>query len=184
MSNFFTSMQVASTSEIKFSLNFSKLEAKHMGFNYAKEKKQFDMELKKLQKEYAAAGMTLKDIESMRTYDWNMFLSRRNYENHTQPLPDTYFSGESKDRRSPLFRKFASLTVEFDEESFSGRHAWIDTIDDAKLSLKLKALSVRDLELLTYLVVEGHDQCELAKKWRCSQAAVSQRFKKIKKFLR
>lgn len=155
-----------------------------MGFNYAKEKVQFETQWKKLQKEYAAAGMVPNDIESMRTYDWNMFLSRRNYENHTQPLPDTYFSGESKDGQSALFQKFASMTTAFDEEDFPGRYAWVDSIDGADLSLKLKALSAKDLELLTFLVVEGHDQCELAKKWGCSQSAISQRFKKIKKFLK
>lgn len=155
-----------------------------MGFNYAKEKAQFELEWKKRQKEYAAAGMASEDIESTHTYDWDMFLSRRNYENHTQPLPDTYFSGENEDGRSPLFRKFASLTTVFDEEDFPGRYAWIDSIDGADLSLKLKALSTKDLELLTFLVIEGHDQCELAKMWGCSQAAISQRFKKIKNFLK
>lgn len=155
-----------------------------MGFNYAKEKAQFELEWKKLQKEYAAVGMVPENIESMRIYDWDMFLSRRNYENHTQPLPDTYFSGENEDGRSPLFRKFASLTTVFDEEDFPGRYAWIDSIDGADLSLKLKALSTKDLELLTFLVIEGHDQCELAKMWGCSQAAISQRFKKIKNFLK
>lgn len=155
-----------------------------MGFNYAKEKVQFETQWKKLQKEYAAAGMVPNDIESMRTYDWNMFLSRRNYENHTQPLPDTYFSGDSMDGRSPLFRKFTSLTTAFDAEDFLGRYTWVDSISDAALSLKLNALSTKDLELLTFLVIEGHDQCELAKKWGCSQSAISQRFKKIKKFLK
>ena len=120
----------------------------------------------------------------MRTYDWDMFLLRRNYENHTQPLPDTYLLGESNDGHSPLFRKFPSMITIFDEEDFPGRYAWVDSIDGADLSLKLKALSTKDLELLTFLVIEGHDQCELAKKWGCSQAAISQRFKKIKKFLK
>ncbi|MBD5085287.1 MAG: sigma-70 family RNA polymerase sigma factor [Clostridiales bacterium] len=155
-----------------------------MGFNYAKEKMQFETEWKRLQKEYASAGMVPEDIESMRTYDWNVFLSRRNYENHTQPLPDTYLLGDSEDGRSPLFRKFASLTATFDEENFPGRYTWVDSIGNADLSLKLKAFSTKDLELLTFLVIEGHDQYELAKKWGCSQAAISQRFKKIKKFLK
>lgn len=155
-----------------------------MGFNYAKEKAQFELEWKKLQKEYVAAGMATEDIESMRTYDWDMFLSRRNYENHTQPLPDTYFFGDSLDGRSPLFRKFASLTTAFDEEDFPGRYTWVDVIGNTDLNLKLKALSTKDLELLTFLVIEGHDQFALARKWGCSQAAISQRFKKIKNFLK
>ena len=61
-----------------------------MGFNYAKEKKQFDKTWKKLQKEYEEAGMPPQNIESMRLYDWDEVCSRRSFENHTQPLPDTY----------------------------------------------------------------------------------------------
>lgn len=60
-----------------------------MGFYYAKEKRQFDKEWKKLQKEYEDAGMDPNAIESMRSYDWEMFLSRRTYENHTQQLLST-----------------------------------------------------------------------------------------------
>ena len=153
-----------------------------MGFNYAREKMQFETEWKKLQKEYVAAGMATEDIESMRTYDWDMFLSRRNYENHTQPLPDTYFSGDSMDGRSPLFRKFASLTTTFDEEDFPGRYKWIDSISNADLSLKLKALTIKDLELLTLYAVEGLTQAEISSLLGRDQSVISRKIKRIKNF--
>lgn len=105
--------------------------------------------VEKFQKEYAAAGMVAEDIKLMCTYDWEVFLSLKNYESHTHPLPDTYFFSECKDDRSPLFRKFASLTTTFDEEDFPDRYIWTDTIGDANLSLKLKTLSAKDLELLS-----------------------------------
>lgn len=91
-----------------------------MGFNYAKEKRQFDLEWKLLQKEYADAGMSPSAIEAMHSYGWEMFLSRRTYENHTQALPDTYLSGEIDGKQSTLFKRFSSLSVTFDEEDFSG----------------------------------------------------------------
>lgn len=153
-----------------------------MGFNYAKEKAKFEATWRKLQKEYEESGMTPESIQSMHTYDWEIFLSRRIYENHTQLLPDTYFSDESA--QSSLLRKFELLTTSFDETDFPGRYAWVDTISIPELSSKLKSLSAKDLELLTFLVIEGHDQCELSRIWGCSQAAISQRFKKIKKFLK
>ena len=59
-----------------------------MGFHYAKEKRLFDLEWNRLQKEYEDAGMEPSAIEEMRNYDWTVFLSRRIYENHTQPLPE------------------------------------------------------------------------------------------------
>ncbi len=155
-----------------------------MGFNYAKEKKLFDLEWKILQREYEDAGMSPSAIEAMHSYDWDMFLSRRTYENHTQPLPDSFLNGEVEGQRSKLFIKFASLSATFDEGDFSSRYAWINTISDTALSVKLATLSTKDLELLTFIALEGHEQCELAWKWGCSQSAISQRFKKIKNFLK
>lgn len=155
-----------------------------MGFNYAKEKMQFESEWKKLQKEYVSAGMAPEAIESMRTYDWSMFLSRRNYENHTQPLPNTYFSGESEDERTTLFRKFASLTTTFSEEDFPGRYKWIDGIGSIDLSFKLKALSIGDLELLTLYAIDGRTQAEIASLVGRDQSVISRKIKRIKKFLK
>lgn len=155
-----------------------------MGFHYAREKRQFDLEWNRLQKEYADAGMEPSAIEEMRNYDWTVFLSRRNYENHTQPLPDTYLGDETDGQRSRLLDKFSSLSMTFDEGDFPGRYAWISAIGSVELSAKLAMLQTKDVELLTFIVIEGHDQSELAEKWGCSQSAISQRLKKIKNFLK
>lgn len=155
-----------------------------MGFNYAKEKRQFDLDWKRLQKEYTDAGMSPSAIEAMHSYDWEMFLSRRTYENHTQALPDTYLSGEIDGEQSTLLKRFSSLSVTFGEEDFPSRYAWVNAIGDVGLSAKLTKLHTKDIELLTAIVIEGHDQRELAEIWHCSQSAISQRLKKIKKFLK
>ena len=42
-----------------------------MGFHYAKEKRLFDLEWNRLQKEYEDAGMEPSAIEEMRNYDWS-----------------------------------------------------------------------------------------------------------------
>ena len=152
-----------------------------MGFNYAKEKMQFEATWEKLQKEYEDAGMASEDIESMRAYDWKIFLSRRNYENHTQPLPDTYFAAD--DEQSSLLRKFSLLTTSFDENDFPGRYAWIDTVSSAELSSKLKFLSTADLELLTLYAIDGQTQAEIASLLNRDQSVISRKIKRIKKFL-
>lgn len=155
-----------------------------MGFNYAKEKRQFDKEWKELQKEYADAGMDPNAIESMRSYDWEMFLSRRTYENHTQQLPDTFLTCAGEDTRSTLFQKFISLSATFDEEDFPGRYAWIEAISSAEIVSKLKLLSAKDLELLTLYAIEGRSQAEIAQIQGRDQSVISRKIKRIKIFLK
>lgn len=151
-----------------------------MGFYYATERKRFEREWAKLRKEYEAAGMTTETIQLLYKFDLELFRSQRTYENHTQVMPSEYISGDESGH-STLFRKFSNSTVSFDEADFSGRYAWVDTIENQRLALLLRQLSDKDLELLTFLILEEHTQRELAQKWGCSQAAISQRCKKIKK---
>ena len=153
-----------------------------MGFHYATERKRFEQEWAKLRKEYKAAGMTSEAIQLLYEFDLEIFRSQRTYENHTQVMPGEYISGDESGH-STLFRKFSNSSVSFDEADFSGRYAWMDTIEDQRLVLALRQLPDEDLELLTFLVLEEHSQCELAQKWGWSQKAVSRRFLKIKKFL-
>lgn len=155
-----------------------------MGFNYAKEKIKFNEAWKKLQQEYEAAGMASKDIEAMRTYDWEEFCSRRTFENHTQPLPDTYLSGDSQDVQSSLFKKFSSLSTSFDAEDFLGRYTWIDAISNADLCAKLVLLPAKDLELLTLYAIEGHTQMEIASLLGRDQSVISRKINRLKKFLK
>lgn len=151
-----------------------------MGFNYGREKRRFDKEWEQLQKEYAAAGMKEADIVWMKKFDWEWFCSRRSYENHNQALPD---ETDMEDGRTILFRKFPELSAEFEHQELSGRYAWLQKIEDEKLYQHLCQLGEKDLELLTLVVMEGHTQVEVAKLWGRSESAISQRMKKIKKFL-
>lgn len=153
-----------------------------MGFNYGREKRRFDKEWEQLQKEYAAAGMEEADIARMKEFDWEWFCNRRTYENHNQTLPDE--GDMDDDGRRVLFRKFQELSADFEQKGFSDRYAWLQDIKDKKLYHCLSRLEEKDLELLTLVVMEGHAQVEVAKLWGCSESAISQRMKKIKKFLR
>lgn len=49
-----------------------------MQFNYAKERKQFDEEWKKMRGEYRVAGMSEEDIQIMYEFDLMVFRQRRN----------------------------------------------------------------------------------------------------------
>ena len=59
-----------------------------MGFNYAKEKKKFDEEWKKLRNEYERAGMSHLAIDEIYEFDWREFCSRRVY--RPQPTASRY----------------------------------------------------------------------------------------------
>lgn len=155
-----------------------------MGFNYSKEKFIFDREWKKLREQYIKEGMSEETIQEFYDFDWGWFRARRNYENRVQALPDDEIDEQRTETRSNLFRKFASLSIDFDETEPSGRYAWIDTISDDVISKRLKGLNEDELELLTLLAIEGYTQREIARKMHCSQNSISKRLIKIKRILK
>lgn len=167
-----------------FAYKNQKMEGKTMSFNYGREKFIFDREWIKFREQYTQAGMTEEAIQELYDFDWSWFRMRRNYENRVQALPEDRIDAQRAETRSNLFRKFASLSTNFDEMEFLGRFAWLDTISDDILSKKLKKLSEDELELLTLLVIEGYTQREIAKQMHCSQNAISKRLIKIKKILK
>ena len=154
-----------------------------MGFYYALEKAQFDRAWSRLRKEYQQAGMNEDAIEVLHLYDGAAFRSQRSYENWTQPFPSESIS-ESISENSTLARRFSTLSTSFDESDFPDRYTWIETIEDQRLASLLRQLSQDDLELLTYLVIEDHNQTEAAQKRGCSQSSISTKFAKIKNFLK
>lgn len=155
-----------------------------MGFNYAKEKAEFDREWVKLRLEYENAGMDESSIQQMYEFDLQFFCGRRNYAIHTQRLPEAFTAGTDESEQSSLMRKFNSLRESFDESNFPERFAWVETLEDQRLLSRIARLDEKDLELLTFCAIEGHTQKELAEKWGCSQNAINKRFKKIKKILK
>lgn len=155
-----------------------------MGFHYAKERQKFEITWKILREEYRRAGMDEDAINSMYDFDLEEFHSRRRYEMRSRPLSDLYHDEGTGNPKPFRLGKDEAISTYFDESDFPGRYAWIETIDNPILSERLKQLQINDLELLTYVVLEGHSQKELAQKWNCSQRAVSKRFQKIKKILK
>lgn len=154
-----------------------------MSFHYGREKRKFDQEWARLEAEYAAAGMDTTAIMEMKLFDWKWFCSQRVYLDRTQPFPSEQYQEE--DKRSNLFRKFNSLSTHLDTENVEqNRHTWIAHIENVGLSQRLRILAPKDIELLTLLIVDGYKQAEVARLLNCSRSAISQRMKKIKKFLK
>lgn len=120
-----------------------------MGFNYAKERREFEDEWKKLRQQYREAGFSEDKIDLMYAFDDEAFRKRRGYVNHNQLLPPEDFGEDGSEHRTSLFKKFERLAVAPDEGAFASRSNWVDAISDPALTYRLKQLKQTDLELLT-----------------------------------
>ena len=137
------------------SFQFAKLIVPYLGFNYGYEKKKFDSRWKRLEVEYCDAGMSEEQIAAMKEYDWAWFCSQRVFQNHTQPIPCEQY--DEVCGQSQLFRKFASLSYQWDVDKIDQtRYGWLASVENEQLLLRLKKLSKKDLELLTLLFVDGY----------------------------
>ena len=153
-----------------------------MGFNYGREKRKFEEEWKQYRDICLEAGMSKEAIHTIYEYECQWFRSRRIYESHTQPYPSESIANDAE--RSALSNKFSNLVTELHDDILTERFMWIETITDPKLAAKIKSLSSDDLELLTFVVIEGHSQKELARLRNCIQQSIAKKYKKIKIFLK
>ena len=154
-----------------------------MGFHYGIEKRKFDKEWEQLEQEYRTAGMNEEQIAAMKEYDCAWFCSQRIFENRNQALPSEQYEDEGEQSR--LFQKFASLSFCWDVGDIDHtRYGWLSAVEDERLFHQLSKLPLEDLELLTLLFVDGYRQTDVAHLWNCSRSAVTQKLKKIKKYLK
>ena len=158
-----------------------------MNFNYSYEKKKFEQEWEKLESEYKQAGMSDKDIQTMKEFDMQYFRLNRNTILHTYDLQDCEdIENNGNDDFSDIdFRKLEYVTLKEQEKiETHSRFWWIDEIDNPILVQKIKKLSESDLEFITLLVFDGYLQTEMAQFYGIAQQNISKRLKKIKKILK
>ena len=156
-----------------------------MGFHYGLEKRKFDKRWAVFQAECTTAGMSEADIQEMYDFDWAEFKRERVFRTHNQSLcGGTFAAGDdAEEGQSPLFAKFFDqLSVWQDGISAWGRHDWIEDIDTPELALHLKSLPQRDIEMLTYLMVDGFTQTETARELGISRTTVAKRIAHIRDY--
>lgn len=150
-----------------------------MGFYYAKEKKNFELQWKSLRKQYEAAGMSQEAIQTMYEYDRSVFNGERAYLNHSQDIAMPSFDNTAESY-SPLLKKYQdSISVTESYHETKSRFSWIGEIENEELLSALENLSDADLKLLTLYVYEGYTLTELSKVYRISPPAVYKRIQKI-----
>lgn len=156
-----------------------------MGFNYAVEKKKFERLWKKLRVEYAAAGMSDADIQKMYDFDWAIFRQERIYHLHTQEFRMSMFDDLSPEQedKSALMKKFLEAVSCCDDYGTGSQYAWIEEINDSRISARLKELPPKDLDLLTRYAIGGYSQAELARQYGISQKNIHKKLQRIKKYL-
>ena len=146
-----------------------------MGFNYAKEKAEFERQWAETCKQYEELGMSQDAIEELHDFDWDWFKSRRRYITHLADLP-------------------AEATVETIQQVSTGTapgdipvalglgpHQWLDELEDENLLRKLTLLSKDDIVLLTHLAFEEYTQSEIAQQKAQNQKSISRQLQQIRK---
>jgi len=152
-----------------------------MRYNYGSECKKFDAKWDRLNREYAAAGMSEAAIGDMRDFDWEELKSERVFRIHNQSLECFFPDSDAMEDNSPLFnRQLERLSVSQPEICTWDRLGWIDDLDTAELAKEIKSLSYVDQELLSYLVVDGMTRAEISRALGVSRAAITQKLNRIK----
>ncbi len=149
-----------------------------MGFNYAKEKAEFDRQWAEIRKQYEELGMSQDAIEELYSFDWDWFKSQRRYGSHLADL--------TEEVNVETIREASTETIPGDIPASLGSdpRQWLDEIEDEQLVRKLMQLSKDDIALLTHLVFEEYTQSEIAQQKAQSQKTVSRQFQQIKNIFR
>lgn len=152
-----------------------------MSWNDAYERRKFKENQKKQAAEYRALGMTEEQIQAMYEFDLEQFRSDRRFYSHTQSLlPDTFDENEDNDEKLSIFELFKDVfTTTIEESECKSRYWWIEEINNSELYSIVIGLSNEQIELLTLIYVDRLSQSEVARIFNVSQAAISQRLKKI-----
>lgn len=152
-----------------------------MEWNNGKERAKFERKQAELRVIYLAQGMTEEQIQMMYDFDNDYFNECRREAEHTQEL-DVYTGEDEDNKDNPLIKKFIDSLTRTDKHFENDRYGWIEQIEDESISKALRKLSDEAKDLLTLIVVDGLNQCEIAERLGVSHQAISKKFKKIKTF--
>ena len=156
-----------------------------MSWNDGYERRKFEARQKKQAEEYRALGMTEEQIQTMYEFDLEQYKSDRRHYSHTQSfIPDDFDESEDDDEKLSIFDKFKDvLTTSIEDSSEKSRYWWIEEIEDAELSKRIKLLNIEDIELITLYAFDGYTQDEIAIRFSYTKQNIQKKFRRIKIFL-
>lgn len=153
-------------------------------FNYRSEAIKADRKWVIIYKILLSENATVELVQAMYAMHMDEFREKRIISMHIQNLPNEFVDNLNGKLNSKLWGKFPNLMYKCDFEDFGGRFDWLNSIDSKKKLDALLCLSQEQLDILTMIVFEGSSQVEVAKKYKISQSAVSQRYNIIKNILK
>ena len=138
-----------------------------MGFNYAREKREFDEEWKEKERWYRESGMSEDAIREMYEYDWSEFNSTRKFYRYGDDDVDVEsIAEEDGDVIGKAFSK-----------------EWIELLDTSDLVRKVRKLPADYIEIIDLMVRENLTQEEVTGRMHCSQQNIAKKIEKIRKLL-
>lgn len=158
-----------------------------MNFNYSYEKKKFEQEWAKLEKEYREAGMSDKDIQTMKEFDMEYFRLNRNTVLHTCDLQD---NEDLEDNGNDDFGNIDFIKIEYatineqEKVETHSRFWWIEELDSEKLIFAIKNLSQEDLEILDLSVFKKFSLKDISDLKSIPYRTLKRKYAKIKNFLK
>lgn len=158
-----------------------------MNFNYSYEKKKFEQEWAKLEREYKQAGMSDKDIQTMKEFDMEYFRLNRNTVLHTCDLQDRedLENNGNDDFGNIDFNKIEYATIKEQEKvETHSRFWWIEKLESEELIIAIKNLSREDLEILDLYVFSEFSLKEISDLKSIPYRTLKRKYAKIKNFLK
>ena len=138
-----------------------------MGFNYAREKREFDEEWNEKERWYRESGMSEDAIREMYEYDWSEFNSTRKFYRYGDDDVDVEsIAEEDGDVIGKAFSK-----------------EWIELLDTSDLVRKVRKLPADYIEIIDLMVRENLTQEEVTGRMHCSQQNIAKKIEKIRKLL-
>jgi len=154
-----------------------------MAYFYASERKKFEVEFEKFRAESEAAGMDEESIQEMYIFDKAQFNRDRAYITRRNALHESYGPNDDvvEEGRLYLARKFPNqLTSSIPDICEWGRHDWVEDLDSLELTRWAKSLSQSELEVVSYLVVDGMNKADVAREMNLSRAAITKKIARMK----
>jgi len=146
------------------------------------ETRRFAKRMKQEEILYRQLGMTETQIQAVRAYDLQAFLSERKYKEHTRPL-ESYPDDMNCDSMRWLYRKNMDRFTAQMGHAYDNPFWWVDDLEDDRLLLAILQLSEYQKMLLTLIVIEGFTQQEVGECLGLTQSAVSRQMQRIRRLL-
>lgn len=162
-----------------------------MKYNNGAETEKFTRMHKEMMKICNEAGFENSEaLEVMKTFDWNVKKSNRNFCRHNQFYEGKIFEDydEIEPGKNPMLEKFLDSFTYEDKYFQECRYGWIEELDSEELVVAVRKLNPEQLEILTLLAFDRKTQREIAEILGISRSSVADRIRviknKIKKYVK